>query len=130
MRRGMRRSRSAFQFLWAVGLGCVTLLLLVAPGGSTGSLSYYAKVAGVGVLWIAFLGYAAKEGVRWTRWSIIPRRFDKGALFVVLALILFVLLIQELRLILGLRVFPALLLGLVCAGMFQILHDMMSSRRR
>lgn len=110
-----------------IGLGCITAVLLGAGPGEAGGFDYYLKLYGVGVLWLVFLLLVFRpQGV--TRIQVLPRRFDKAVMFLILAAILVILLAQLIRLLIGLQVFPAVLLGLVCAGLFNVLRAILAER--
>ena len=110
-----------------IGLGCITAILLGTESGEAGGFTYYLKLYGVGVLWLVFLVLIFGPQ-RATRIKVLPQRFDKAVLFLILAAILVVLLAQLIRMLIGLRVFPALLLGLVSVGLFNVLRDMIAGR--
>lgn len=117
------------KLLWMIGLGCITAILLGAGPGEDSGFVYYLKLYGVGVLWLVFLLLVFRPRGA-TRLQVSPRRLDKVVLFLLLAALLAILLAQLARLLIGLQVFPALLLGLVCVGLFNVLRAMLAERDR
>lgn len=65
---------------------------------------------------------------RASRWNVVPRRFDKAILLLVLAGIFVALLVETLRMIAAMRVLPALLLGAMCAALFNVIRELLRAK--
>lgn len=128
MKERQTKRKVIFCLVWMAGLGCITAILLRALGEAN-DYTYYVRLYGVGVLWLVFLVFVFGDN-KVTRFAIVPKRFDKAILVFLLAILLVILLAQTLRMVIGLQVFPALLLGMVSAGLLNVLRDLLAERRK